>query len=84
MKNHSNIYVQISEFPKKTGHKWKNLFYEQGKAGLCEQSRARLTQDMIDGDTAAELIRIKNAHLAWGPKKTREIYAKGCSFVIQR
>ena len=31
---------------------------------------------MIDGDTAAELIRIKNAHLAWGPKKIREIYAK--------
>ncbi len=60
----------------KTGHKWKNRFYEQGKAGLYEQSRARLTQDMIGGDTAAELIRIKNAHLAWGPKKIREIYAK--------
>ena len=60
----------------KTGHKWKNRFYEQGKSGLYEQSRARLTQDMIDGDTAAELIRIKNAHLAWGPKKIREIYAK--------
>lgn len=60
----------------KTSHKWKNRFYEQGKAGLYEQSRARLTQDMIDGDTAAELIRIKNAHLAWGPKKIREIYAK--------
>ena len=60
----------------KTGHKWKNRFCEQGKAGLYEQSRARLTQDMIDGDTAAELIRIKNAHLAWGPKKIREIYAK--------
>ena len=60
----------------KTGHKWNNRFYEQGKAGLYERSRARLTQDMIDGDTAAELIRIKNAHLAWGPKKIREIYAK--------
>lgn len=60
----------------KTGHKWKNRFYEKGKAGLYEQSRARLTQDMIDGDTAAELIHIKNAHSAWGPKKIREIYAK--------
>lgn len=60
----------------KTGHKWKNRFYEQGKVGLYEQSRARLTQNEIDGDTAAELIRIKNAHLAWGPKKIREIYAK--------
>ena len=60
----------------KTGHKWKNRFYEQGKVGLYEQSRARLTQNMIDGDTAAELIKIKNAHLAWGPKKIREIYAQ--------
>ena len=60
----------------KTGHKWKNRFYEQGKIGLYEQSRARQTQNEIDGDTAAELIRIKNAHLAWGPKKIREIYAK--------
>lgn len=73
--NHSNIYVQISEFPK-NGSQVEESFYEQGKAGLYEQSRARLTQDMIDGDTAAELIRIKNAHLAWGPKKIREIYAK--------
>ncbi len=60
----------------KTGHKWKNRFYEQGKMGLYEQSRARLSQNEIDGDTAAELIRIKNAHLVWGPKKIREIYAK--------
>lgn len=60
----------------KTGHKWKNRFYEQGKKGLYEQSRARQTQNEIDGDTAAELIRIKNAHLAWGPKKIHELYAK--------
>ena len=60
----------------KTGHKWKNRFYEQGKAGLCEQSRARLTQDTIDGDTAAEMICIKNEHLEWGQKKVREISEK--------
>ena len=60
----------------KTGYKWKNRFYEQGKKGLYEQSRARISQNEIDGDTAAELIRIKNAHLAWGPKKIREIYAR--------
>ena len=54
----------------KTGHKWKNRFYEQGKIGLIEQSRAtHIHANEIDGDTAAELICIKNAHLAWGPKK---------------
>lgn len=61
----------------KTGHKWKNRFYEQGKIGLIEQSRATHSHaNEIDGDTAAELICIKNAHLSWGPKKVREIYAR--------
>ena len=61
----------------KTGHKWKNRFYEQGKIGLIEQSRATQSHsNEIDGDTAAELICIKNAHLAWGPKKIREIYSR--------
>lgn len=61
----------------KTGHKWKNRFYEQGKTGLIEQSRATHSHaNEIDGDTAAELICIKNAHLSWGPKKIREIYSR--------
>ena len=48
----------------KTGYKWKKRFYEQGKAGLNEQSRARLSQtNEIDGDTVAELISLKMAHL---------------------
>ena len=61
----------------KTGHKWKNRFYEFGKAGLCEQSRAPVQHpNQIDGDTAAELICLKNAHPTWGPKKIRELYAR--------
>lgn len=61
----------------KTGHKWKNRFYEQGKSGAIERSKSSATHpNQIDGDTAAELIRIKNAHMAWGPKKIREIYAR--------
>ena len=61
----------------KTGYKWKNRFYRQGKSGLPEQSRNSFTHpNQIDGDTAAELIRIKYAHLAWGPKKIREIYSR--------
>lgn len=61
----------------KTGHKWKNRFYEQGKIGLYEQSRnPKQHTNSIDGDTAAELICLKNAHKAWGPKKIRELYAR--------
>ena len=39
----------------KTGHKWKNRFYEQGKAGLYEQSRARLTYPPPHGTSASTL-----------------------------
>ena len=61
----------------KTGHKWKKRFFEQGQYGLIEQSKSSVSHpNQIDGDTAAELIRIKNAHLAWGPKKIRERYAR--------
>ena len=61
----------------KTGYKWKNRFFEQGKAGLIELSRKTNSHpNQIDGDTAAELIRIKIAHATWGPKKIREIYAR--------
>ncbi|MCR5522549.1 MAG: DDE-type integrase/transposase/recombinase [Clostridia bacterium] len=61
----------------KTGHKWKKRFYEQGKLGLYEKSRRPdNSPNQIDGDTAAELICLKNAHNAWGPKKIRELYAK--------
>lgn len=61
----------------KTGYKWKNRFYEQGKAGLYEQSREPLSHPtQISGDTAAELIGIKLAHKSWGPKKIREVYVR--------
>lgn len=71
---HLCVEFGISE---KTGYKWKNRFFELGNAGLFEQSRATLSHaNEIDGDTAAELICIKNVHLAWGPKKVREIYSR--------
>ena len=61
----------------KTGHKWKNRFFEQGKSGLIEQPKSSVSHpNQIDGDTAAELICIKNAHISWGPKKIRERYAR--------
>lgn len=61
----------------KTGYKWKSRYYAQGKAGLYEHSRANVSHpNEIDGDTAAELIRLKLAHKAWGPKKIQEIYRR--------
>lgn len=78
LKNEKPFKHLCAEFgiAEKTGHKWKNRFFEKGKAGLLDESKNPSHPNQIDGDTAAELIRIKNAHTAWGPKKIREIYAR--------
>ena len=61
----------------KTGYKWRNRFYEQGYAGLEEESRApREHPNTIDGDTAAELFCLRNAHPSWGAKKLQALYQR--------
>ena len=61
----------------KTGYKWKNRFFSEGKIGLFEQSRATkshsnaLAEDVIIG-----IIALKNAHPFWGAKKIRELFAR--------
>ena len=78
LKNNKPFKHLCAEFgiSEKTGYKWKNRFFEKGKAGLLDESKNPSHPNTIDSDTAAELIRIKNAHVAWGPKKIREIYAR--------
>ena len=61
----------------KTGYKWRNRFMEQGYAGLVDESRApREHPNTIDGDTAAELFRLRNAHPSWGAKKLQVLYQR--------
>ena len=59
----------------KTGYKWKNRFYESGWNNLGELSRRpKNSPAKLDSEVLAELVRIKNAHDAWGPKKILAIY----------
>ena len=61
----------------KNGYKWRNRFLEQGYAGLAEESRApREHPNTIDGDTAAELVRLRLAHPTWGAKKLLVLYQR--------
>ena len=61
----------------KTGYKWRKRFLEQGYAGLEEESRApREHPNTIDGDAAAELIRLRLAHPSWGGKKLQVLYQR--------
>ncbi len=61
----------------KTGYKWRSRFLEQGYAGLTEESRSPQEHpNAIDGDTAAELIRLRLAHTTWGGKKLLVLYQR--------
>ena len=61
----------------KTGHKWKNRFFEYGYAGLCDRSRApENSPSKLDEDTVIRLIKLRTAHPTWGPKKIAVLYQK--------
>ena len=61
----------------KTGHKWKNRFYEEGKLGLYEKSReAENHPNALPEDTVIAIIQLKTAHPYWGAKKILELFKK--------
>jgi putative transposase len=61
----------------KTGYKWRARFLADGLNGLGEASRRpKSTPSALGDDVVCEIIRIKNKHPAWGPRKVRAIYAR--------
>jgi transposase InsO family protein len=62
---------------RKTGYKWKKRFLEQGPNGLADLSRKPATSpNQVAEDVVCEIIRIKNDHQGWGPRKIRDVYAR--------
>ena len=61
----------------KTGYKWQQRFFEEGFNGMVEQSRRphRHADQLSEGEVC-EMIRLKNAHRHWGPKKIRQLYLR--------
>lgn len=61
---------------RRTGYKWKKRFLDQGQAGLEDVSRRpRSSPSQLSEDVLLEIVRIKNAHPSWGPRKIRDVYA---------
>ena len=61
----------------KTGYKWKSRFIQNGIKGLNDLSRRpNSNPNKTDEDTVCEIIRIKNQHKAWGPKKIQWLFSK--------
>lgn len=61
----------------KTGYKWKERFLEYGLSGMAEESRKpKSSPDGLDEGVVCEIIRLKERHRTWGPRKLRELYAR--------
>ena len=59
----------------KTGYKWRERFIAHGLSGLREESRRPLGHsEALDGDTVCEIVRLKQAHPHWGPRKIQNLY----------
>jgi putative transposase len=59
----------------KTGYKWRERFLRQGSEGLVEESRRpRNHPESLGEEELCRMIRLKQAHRAWGPRKIRELY----------
>ena len=61
----------------KTGYKWRERFYQHGLEGMLEHSRRPLSHaHELAEAVICEIIRLKNAHPRWGPRKLRAIYQR--------
>lgn len=57
---------------RKTGYKWLNRYRSEGIQGLRTRSHRRHNYpEAIPGNIVAEIIRLRNLHPGWGPKKLR-------------
>ena len=61
----------------KTGYKWQERFLAQGKSGLSDAPRRPLSSpSQVPEAVVCEVVRLKEAHRAWGPRKIRELYLR--------
>ena len=61
----------------KTGYKWKERFINNGLAGLEDESRRPQGHaDELSEAVVCEMVRLKQAHVHWGPRKIRDLYER--------
>jgi putative transposase len=61
----------------KTGYKWRERFLQYGLAGMGEHSRRPHGHaDQLVESVVCEIVRLKQAHLHWGPLKIHQLYER--------
>ena len=62
---------------RKTGYKWQQRFLAGGLGGLTDAPRRpRSSPSQVPESVVCELVRLKQAHRSWGPRKIRELYRR--------
>lgn len=62
---------------RKTGYKWLDRFTEDGIDGLRDQStRPASSPEKLPEEIVCKLVRLKQDHLTWGPKKIHALYLR--------
>jgi putative transposase len=77
--NSSNFRELCQEYgiSTKTGYKWKERFLEHGLSGLGELSRRpQSSPSSLEEAVVCEIIRLKERHRPWGPRKIRAVYGR--------
>jgi transposase InsO family protein len=61
----------------KTGYKWRARLLRFGTEGLAEQSRRpRGHAEQLSPEVICEMVRLKQLHPYWGPRKIRALYQR--------
>jgi transposase InsO family protein len=79
MRQDSDFCALCREFgiSRKTGYKWKERFLRDGLSGLAERSRRpESSPSQLGEDQVCRIVRLKQAHPHWGPRKLREVFAR--------
>jgi transposase len=61
----------------RTGYKWRERLVRWGTEGLKEKSRRpQCSPGALGEREVCEMVRFKQAHSRWGPRKIRELYLR--------
>ena len=59
------------------GYKWRARFLEEGMGGMSDQSRRpRSSPESVGEEAICRMVKLKERHRHWGPRKIREVYLR--------
>jgi transposase len=61
----------------KTGYKWRERLLRRGLEGMAEAARRpHHHPDQLSPEVVCEMVRLKQLHPYWGPRKIRALYQR--------